>query len=337
MVEELSLVIQNPEEGDFLKKIDWNQKEFMDLVASITKQYQGVVYSDDQMKIAKSDRAKLNAMKKRISERRIQVKNAVMEPYSQFEKEVAEVTRLIDEPIAMIDGQIKEYESRVKENKQQTLQEYYDKIGADLDGILTFDRIFDQRYLNVSVSLNKAKTDMKSKVEQVKTDLQNLEAFCEDKYLTIAKDAYIKTLDVSKALAEAKRMQEFDRKAEEERQRRQEEKEREAARAEENVIKPHENVIKEPETVVEQPKSVAESEESVPQSEIGKSIASIERHAYEQATSGSIDVPDPISKAQEADTKKYKASFTVYGTKAQIMALRDYMNEHNIKFGKVEK
>lgn len=346
MADELSLVIENPHEGEFLKHIDWNKEEFMELVASITEQYEGLTYTEDQMKSAKADRAKLNAMKKAISDRRIQVKKAVMEPYTKFEVEVSEVTALIDKPIAMIDGQIKEYEDRTKEEKKAALKKHFEEIASDLEGILTFDRVFDQRYLNVSVSLNKAKADIQEKVDRVHTDLRSLEGFCEEKYLTIAKDAYIRTLNVSDALAEARRLQEFDRKAEEERLRREEEAEevRLAAEAKaaaaktadtktaESVTETPENVTKDAENVTEPAKSVSEPIENVTeQAEVIPSAAPV---------GPSIDTPDTSAgskKAVEADSKPCKASFTVYGTKAQIMALREYMVQHNIKFGKVEK
>lgn len=337
MADELSLVIENPHEGEFLKHIDWNKEEFMELVASITEQYEGLTYTEDQMKSAKADRAKLNAMKKAISDRRIQVKKAVMEPYTKFEAEVSEITALIDKPIAMIDGQIKEYEDRTKEEKKAALKKHFEEIAADLEGILTFDRVFDQRYLNVSVSLNKAKADIQEKVDRVHTDLRSLEGFCEEKYLTIAKDAYIRTLNVSDALAEARRLQEFDRKAEEERLRREEEAKEVAVKAAEtqtaeSVTETPENVTKEAENVTEPAKSVSEPIENVTeQAEVIPPAAPV---------GSSIDTPDTSAgskKAMEADSKPCKASFTVYGTKAQIMALREYMVQHNIKFGKVEK
>ena len=346
MADELSLVIENPHEGEFLKHIDWNKEEFMELVASITEQYEGLTYTEDQMKSAKADRAKLNAMKKAISDRRIQVKKAVMEPYTKFEVEVSEVTALIDKPIAMIDGQIKEYEDRTKEEKKAALKKHFEEIAADLEGILTFDRVFDQRYLNVSVSLNKAKADIQEKVDRVHTDLRSLEGFCEEKYLTIAKDAYIRTLNVSDALAEVRRLQEFDRKAEEERLRREEEAEEARLAAEakaaaakaaetktaESVTETSENVTKEAENVTEPAKSVSEPIENV--TEQAEVIPPAD------PVGPSIDTPDTSAgskKAVEADSKPCKASFTVYGTKAQIMALREYMVQHNIKFGKVEK
>ena len=346
MADELSLVIENPHEGEFLKHIDWNKEEFMELVASITEQYEGLTYTEDQMKSAKADRAKLNAMKKAISDRRIQVKKAVMEPYTKFEAEVSEVTALIDKPIAMIDGQIKEYEDRTKEEKKAALKKHFEEIAADLEGILTFDRVFDQRYLNVSVSLNKAKADIQEKVERVHTDLRSLEGFCEEKYLTIAKDAYIRTLNVSDALAEARRLQEFDRKAEEERLRREEEAEEARLAAEAKATAAKADETKTAESVTETPENATKEAENV--TEPAKSVLEPIENVTEQAevipptapVGPSIDTPDTSAgskKAVEADSKPCKASFTVYGTKAQIMALREYMVQHNIKFGKVEK
>ena len=346
MADELSLVIENPHEGEFLKHIDWNKEEFMELVASITEQYEGLIYTEDQMKSAKADRAKLNAMKKAISDRRIQVKKAVMEPYTKFEAEVSEVTALIDKPIAMIDGQIKEYEDRTKEEKKAALKKHFEEIAADLEGILTFDRVFDQRYLNVSVSLNKAKADIQEKVERVHTDLRSLEGFCEEKYLTIAKDAYIRTLNVSDALAEARRLQEFDRKAEEERLRREEEAEEARLAAEAKAAAAKADETKTAESVTETPDNATKEAENV--TEPAKSVLEPIENVTEQAevipptapVGPSIDTPDTSAgskKAVEADSKPCKASFTVYGTKAQIMALREYMVQHNIKFGKVEK
>ncbi len=332
MADELSLVIKNPNEGEFLKHIEWNKEQFMELVASMTEQYEGVTYTDEQIKIAKSDRATLNAMKKAISDRRIQVKKAVMEPYTKFETEVAEVVALIDKPIAMIDSQIKEYDERVKNEKKQALKEYFEEIAADLEGVLTFDRVFDQRYLNATVSLSKAKTDIKDKVERVNTDLNTLDSL-DAEYRMFARDVYVRTLDVSQAMAEISRLQEL-KKQEEERSRQQEEAARKAAEAE-----AAENASETAESVPEPKKNEQIPEESVtkPDENVSNEAESVIKTEESESPAASIDVPDTSVAVPEKDTKQYKASFTVYGTKAEIMGLKQYMIEHKIKFGKVEK
>lgn len=220
VTEEVSLVIENPTEGKFLKHIDWNKEEFMALVASITESYVDVVYSEEQIKDAKADRAKLNAMKKAISDRRIQVKKEVMAPYDQFEAEVKEVVALIEEPIAMIDSQIKAYEEKCKEDKLQELIAHFETVAGDMDGILTFDMVFDQRYLNATVSPSKAKLDITDKVDKVRTDLATIEAMDDDVRL-VAKNAYAKSLDMSMVMAEVTRIQEMKKREAEEKAKRE--------------------------------------------------------------------------------------------------------------------
>ena len=68
---ELSVVISDPVQGNFLKEISWNKEEFRKKVSEIAARYDGLTYTEDQIKAAKADRASLNAMKKAISDRRI--------------------------------------------------------------------------------------------------------------------------------------------------------------------------------------------------------------------------------------------------------------------------
>ena len=43
-MEELSLVINQPDEGKFLTKIGWNKEQIKSVVKGITKQYHGLIY-----------------------------------------------------------------------------------------------------------------------------------------------------------------------------------------------------------------------------------------------------------------------------------------------------
>lgn len=327
-MEELSLVISNPGDGEFLKKIAWNKEEFMELVASVTEEYKGLTFIEDQIKDAKAARAKLNAMKKAISDRRIEVKKSVMAPYDVFEAEVKEVVALIDDPIDMIDRQIKESEERAKEEKKTALADYFVKEAKEYEEFLTFDMLFDKKYLNASTSLNMAKKEIKAKIDMIAMDIRSVEGFTSEKYRMASMDVYKRTLDVNKALAEDKRLNELDKKAEEEKQRKEEEAAeraaQEAKKAEsvaetaQSVPEFAENVSKAAETVINQAESVINQAETVI-----------------ELPSGDPTVSDSFS-AKEVE-KMFTASFKVVGTKSQIMALKQYMIDNNIQFGKVEK
>ena len=220
-MEDLTLVINNPDEGHFLKSIGWNKEQIKEAVISITEQYRGLAYTEEQLQEAKADRAKLNAMKKDISDRRIQVKNALLEPYEKFEAEVEEVVALIDEPIAMIDEQIVAYEERTKEEKKQTLEKFFTENRADLLELITFDKIFNPKWLNKTSSLSSCKKEIKKTIDDITADLSVIHSSLSGKYSVYAEEFYLKReMNLSRALSEANRIQEMDKKAEEEEQKR---------------------------------------------------------------------------------------------------------------------
>ena len=312
MENNLSLVIKRPENGEFLKRIYWNKEEFIELIKGIAKQYEGASYTEDQMKLAKEDRAKLNAIKKAVSDRRIEIKKLVMEPYEQFEVEVKEVIALIDAPAAMIDRQIKEYEERTKEEKRAALKEYFQSCIGSLKEMVTFPQIFDQKWLNLSVSLKKAKEDMESKIYEIESNLETIEGMCEEKYLVAVKAQYIKTLDINEAFAEMKRLKEMERIEEEKRQKAEEARvAAEKAREEAEKEKAAEKAAEETREAANAPDEEADGleDENEP-----------ERQEVESE-------PEETPKPAEEEEKRYKATFTVTGTKKQLLDLKRYMEE----------
>lgn len=324
-MEELSLVISQPNEGKFLQKIGWNKEQIMNAVAEIMKQYTGLTYTEEQMQDAKKDRATLNAMRKDISDRRIQVKKALMAPYEVFEAEVKEVVAMIDEPIAMIDKQLLAYDEKVKEDKKQELISYFKENIGELEDVLTFDMIFNPKWLNKTSSLKFCKEEISKEISRAETDLRAIETMIEEKYRAYAKEYYFrKGRNMTAVLSEVGRMKEIDRKAEKEKAAREEAEER---RREQEAVKVAEtiNPPTKPENVQEQAESV-----SIPVKNVSKQPESVPEQ------SKGAQVVDPFAD-KDTDTKIYKASFTIRGTKAQILSVKEFMIKNNIQFGKVEK
>ena len=59
---------------------------------------------------------------------------------------------------------------------------------------------------------------------------------------------------------------------------------------------------------------------------MGRVIDGIERQAFEHVVAASVEEQKPVM----------HLDFRVWGTKEQLLALRNYMNENHLKFGKVE-
>ena len=231
MDEKMEIRLVNPTEDGFLQKIDWNKAELEANVRSIVEAYQGLAYTEDTVSDAKNDRATLRKLLNEIEDRRKLVKKKCMEPYEVFENDLKDVTVLIKEQISIIDGQVKEYENSVKEEKKARLQDVYTEAIGELAEVLPFERVFETQYLNVSFKESKAATEIQEKIQRVKSDLAAIDAL-DSKYKLNAKDVYVRTLDMSQAMAENARLIKFEEQMEADRKRKAEEEERRRAEAE---------------------------------------------------------------------------------------------------------
>ncbi len=221
----MELKILNPQEGGFLKEIQWNNEELKAEIAEKMQEYASLAFTEDTIKEAKADRAKLNKLRTAFEDERKRIKKLCMAPYDAFEKQVKELIALIDEPIRLIDGQIKEVEERRKVEKKGEILEFYESVIGSLKGILPFDRVFRQEYLNVSKSMKSIKEEIQALIDRVNSDLDTIERLGSKHELQI-KDAYLKTLNLSVAMQEKARLEEVERQLAERKQREEEETKR---------------------------------------------------------------------------------------------------------------
>lgn len=338
MDEKMEIRLVNPTEEGFLKRIDWNKSELEANVRSIVAAYQGLAYTEDTISDAKNDRAALRKLLNEIEDRRKLVKKKCMEPYEAFNSDLEDVTVLVKEQISIIDGQVKEYENSVKEEKKARLQNVYTEAIGELAGVLPFERVFEAQYLNVNFKENKAATEIQEKIQRVKSDLAVIDAL-DSKYKLNAKDVYVRTLDISQAMAENARLIKFEEQMEADRKRKAEEEERRRAEAEARAKEAEERRCQEAERIAaeraEREKVLTEQQAKEERtSESGYNAPALDKMADMQSD-------EPTERLAEKEVlpeeKKYKATFYAIGTLQQLKDLQEYMKEHNIQFGKAGK
>ncbi len=337
-VDKMELRLISPAENGFLTHIEWNSDEIRKKTLEKLEKYKGIVYTDDNMKEARKDLAELRGFAADFDDRKKFVKKKIMEPYDQFEKELKDVLKLIQEPINLIDKQIKEYEEQKKTEKKVAIKVTYEAEIGELGEAVPFERLFDSQYLLAKFSLKKAKEDIKAKIEKLKSDFEIIDRL-ESKYRINAKDMYIKTLDLSSALAEERRLVELEEKLKSDEEKKRAEKE---ARERREAEAKERREVAEREAEAESQKSTAEAEEkrtsrfpvrSYP-SESSEKVEPVEK----KIVSGAVDpFVTKMETQASAEEKKYKARFFAVGTLAQLNGLKEYMNQNGIKFGKVEK
>ena len=145
--------IYNPQEEGFLKEIDWNYEELKTEIQKKANDYMNLVYTADQIKDAKKDRAKLNKFVTALEDKRKEIKKQVMQPYTAFEKQEKELIGIVNQAVANIDTQIKGYEEAVRQEKLEKVKEIYQKTIGDLDRAVPFEKIYKDSWLNVSTTL----------------------------------------------------------------------------------------------------------------------------------------------------------------------------------------
>lgn len=204
----MELKIISPGENGFLKEIQWNQEEVKAWVAARVQDYKNIAYTEDQVKDMKKDRADLNKLRTAFESERKRLKKVCMEPYNLFEQQVKEVVALIDEPIQLIDSQLYELEERRKQQKKKDIEALFYTIGFQT--FVTLDNIFDQKWLNASVSLGKIEEQMKNIMYKIGTDVATIGNLPEFSFE--AMEVYKKTLDLNKAILEGQRLAEIQKR-----------------------------------------------------------------------------------------------------------------------------
>lgn len=202
----MELVIYSPHEDQFVKAIDFNFEEIRQEMTARLAKYEGLVYTEENIRDAKTDRASLNKFKDAIEAKRKEVKKQCLAPYEAFEKKIKELTALIDAPVLAIDGQVKAFEQAQKDEKKAQIQAYYDEHIGRLAALLPFERIFSDKWLNSTAKIKDIFASIDESISKTTSDLQTIDGLKSEFGLQI-KDAYLKTLDLSAALREKERLE----------------------------------------------------------------------------------------------------------------------------------
>lgn len=184
------------------EQITFNYEELKQELTEKVSMYETLVYTDEQIKEAKVDKASLNKLKKALNDERIRREKEYMKPFDDFKAKINEIMDIIDKPLALIDKQVKEYEIKQKQEKKEQIKELWSEMDVP-EGLLLED-VFEDRMLNVSYGMNHVKQKMLDDIKRFNRDMETLAALPE--YGFEAQQEYIRNHDLNKALAEGRRM-----------------------------------------------------------------------------------------------------------------------------------
>lgn len=184
--------------------LEFNYEELKSEITERVSQHTNLVYTNDQITDAKKDVAMLRKFTKALSDERIRIKKDFLKPYDDFEKKIKELTGIVDIAIANIDGQIKAADEQRKAEKKEKVFAYLHTKMEEIPAGICFPH--NEKWWNVSMSINSIEEEIDSKIEQIKTDLSTLSNLPE--YAFEATEVYKSSLNITKALQEAHRLSE---------------------------------------------------------------------------------------------------------------------------------
>lgn len=301
------------------EKIAFNYEELKQELSDKVKIYETLVYTDDQIKSAKTDRADLNRLKKALNDERIRREKEYMQPFNAFKAQINEIIGIIDKPVSLIDKQIKEYEEQQRKEKKQKIEEYFSSV--EPPEWLQLSMIFDERWLNVSVALKAAKFEISQRLAIIKKDLSTLSDLPEFAFEAI--ETYKTTLDLNKSIAEGHRLSEIQkRKEEQERIKAEQEK----ARAEQERLRKEQEEERARLLAMVTPEEIAESAEEYREAANVDGVhmseeLSMQYQAKEEVVQSPKEMPTYVC---------FKALLTV----AQALELKEFFESRNIEFSR---
>ena len=229
----MELKIYNPQVDGFLKSIDWNFDELKEEITKKSSDYLNLVYSSDQIKDAKQDRANLRKLVTALENKRKEIKKEIMVPYDDFAEKEKELVGIINEAITNIDTQVKGYEEGLRSEKLAKVKEIYKECIGDLDRTVPFEKIFKDSWLNVSTTLKSIKEEIITIRKKIDGDLKIINTE-NSPYVYEMKEEYLKDFDLMAAMAKKQQLKDTaKKKALYEEQKKQEAEEKERRRKEE--------------------------------------------------------------------------------------------------------
>ena len=189
-------------------KISFNYEDLKRELSEKVKVYESLVYGDDQIQAAKADRAALNRLREALNDERIRREKEYMQPFNTFKAQIAELVKIIDNSVSVVDKQVKEFDEKKKAEKLDAILEYFGiALAAKLPSVpLNHSLVVDDKWLNASVSMKSIQESIDAKLDQVVKDLAVTDSL--PSYAFEARECYLDTLDLARAVSEAHRLQE---------------------------------------------------------------------------------------------------------------------------------
>ncbi len=164
-----------------LEPVKFNYEELKKELTEKVENYKNLVYTEENINMAKKDRANLNKLKKAISDEKIRVKNTLLAPYADFESKCKELIKIVDTSVENVDRQVKAFEDEEKRAKREEIQKYFNEHVGRFKDVIIFENVFEDRWLNKTTAMKTVQADIEHIFSRATSDLTVIESTVPDK------------------------------------------------------------------------------------------------------------------------------------------------------------
>ncbi len=195
-----------------IQPVNFNFEELKKELIEKSKYYKTIVYTDENISIAKQDRTNLHKLVNAINDEKIRIKKEIMKPYLPFEVQCKELMEIVKDATENIDMQIKDFEQKKKDEKLLEITNYFgEKVGIYKD-LINFDLIFNERWLNITYDMKQIQEDIDHIIAKTKNDLMTIDSIVKNEETNAqTRDFYFRNINnpsvLGESLNEAKRIE----------------------------------------------------------------------------------------------------------------------------------
>lgn len=192
----------------------WDFERIKKNLESALSVYQNTVYTDETIKSAKEDKATLAKAKKLVEDRRKAYKEQCLAPYTAIEPQIKELVTMIEDQRLLIDGVVKDYTDRQKQEKEKEVRAYYDRKAAPLGDLSSklFQKLLDPKWLNASTKRAKYQEEVQLAINNAAHDILSIRSM-DSPFVDTLLETYVRTLSMEEVQKQAEELQKAHEKA----------------------------------------------------------------------------------------------------------------------------
>lgn len=184
-----------------------NLDEVQANIDALLAAYTDRVYTAEDIKGAKADRAQVNHWNDQLNKAAQALKKHYLAALDAPLRRINAMQAQLKECSAAIDRQVKAVEEGEREEKRRALEMiYHDAAGEDLEPLIPFDRVLEKRWLNKTVSLSAAGRELRKALETHREALRIIRTTCAEDVEACTTE-YLRDLSLNAAMTERQRRQ----------------------------------------------------------------------------------------------------------------------------------